>query len=317
MRAAAFVLAAGFGTRLRPLSSSRPKPLVPVCGVPMLAYTLHLCARHGLDPVLVNAHHLHEQLLPWAGERCGVRVDVVVEPTILGTGGALRAVRHRLAERVVVLNGDVLHDVDLRALLTLVPEGGGALALRPHPEDAARYGPVRADSEGVVVQMRDFAATEPVGPVWTDTHFTGIHALHRGLLDDAVEGFSDILRTAHRARLPRRLIRGMRYHGPWLDVGDPAAYLATNLAVLRGAVRLALDPRDRSVAPPAGVRVEGAVWIGEGAQIAPGAHLEDTIVGPGARVGAVELRRTVVWDGAQVDRPCTDAVVHDAGIWSA
>ena len=63
----AFVLAAGFGTRLRPLTTLKPKPLVPVCGVPMLSYALALCARHGLSPVVVNAHHLADQLRPWAG----------------------------------------------------------------------------------------------------------------------------------------------------------------------------------------------------------------------------------------------------------
>ncbi|MCB9694581.1 MAG: NDP-sugar synthase [Alphaproteobacteria bacterium] len=317
MPASAFVLAAGFGTRLRPLTLDRPKPLVPVCGEPLLAYALALCRRHGLTEVLVNAHWLHEQLVAWEGEHDGVRVHVVVEqPEILGTGGGLKAVRDRLAERVAILNGDVLHDVDLTALLERVPEGGGALVLRPHPEDADRYGHVSADSTGTVVQMRDFASTEPVGPVQHDTHFTGIHALHRDLLDDAVDGFSDILRTAHKARIGRRLVQGVRYHGPWLDIGDPEAYLATNLAVLRGEVRLPLDPRDASAPVPPGVTVRGRAWIGEGASIAPGAVLEDTIVGRGATVGPVELVRTVVWDGVTVDEPLVDAVAHDSGIWS-
>lgn len=314
--ATAFVLAAGFGTRLRPLTLDRPKPLVPVCGVPLLDYALALCRRHGLTDVLVNAHWLHEQLVAWEGEHDGVNVRVIVEqPDILGTGGGLKAVRHQLAERVAILNGDVLHDVDLDALLAEVPEGGGALVLRPQPEDADRYGHVSADSTGTVVQMRDFAATEPVGAVRRDTHFTGIHALHRDLLDDAVDGFSDILRTAHKARIGRRVIRSHRYHGPWLDIGDPEAYLATNLAVLRGEVGLPLDPRDRSQPIPDGVEVRGRVWIGEGAEIAPGAVLEDVVVGPGAQVADVQLVRTVVWDGTRVERSLTDAVVHDSGVW--
>ena len=235
MTADAFILAAGFGTRLRPLTEHRPKPLVPVCGVPLLAYSLHLCGVHGLKHVLVNAHYLHEQLLAWNGDHEGVHVEIVVEqPVILGTGGGLKAVQARLAERIAILNGDVLHAADLRALVELVPAGGGALVLRPNPDDAERYGHVSADSTGTIVQMREFAATQPIGAVQNDTHFTGIHALHRDLLDDAEAGFSDILRTAHKRRIGQRVLKGMRYSGPWLDIGDPRAYLDTNLALLRG-----------------------------------------------------------------------------------
>lgn len=311
MHADAFVLAAGFGTRLRPLTHDRPKPLVPVCGVPLLSYALALCARHDLNRVLVNAHYLHEQLVPWNGRHEGVEVEVVVEqPEILGTGGGLKAVQHRLAERIAVLNGDVLHDVDLAALLARVPEGGGALVLRPHAEDAERYGHVSADSTGTIVKMRDFASTEPVGAVAHDTHFTGIHALHRGLLDDAEDGFSDILRTAHKRRIGQRVIQGFRYDGPWLDIGDPLAYLETNLALLSGQVQLTLDPFGRC---ERGSREE-RVWIGPGARIHPDAQLIDAVIGAGAKVGPVRVERSVVWDGVTLDRDLIGGVAHDSGV---
>ena len=123
----AFVLAAGLGTRMRPLTEHRPKPLVPVCGVPLLAYSLALCARHGLRDVVVNAHWLHEQVERWAGEREGVKVTVSTElPDVLGTGGGLKAVERDLAPVFVVLNADVLHEVDLTALRSAVRPGGAA-----------------------------------------------------------------------------------------------------------------------------------------------------------------------------------------------
>lgn len=304
------MLAAGFGTRLQPLTLDRPKPLVPVCGIPLLSYALALCARHGLDPVLVNAHHLHEQLERWTGTHEGVRVEVVVEPEILGTGGGLEAVRDRLDERIAVLNGDVLHDVDLQSLIAAVPDGGGALVLRPHPADADRYGHVSADSTDTIVKMRDFAATDPVGEVRHDTHFTGIHALHRDLLDDADAGFSDILRTAHKRRIGRRVIKGFRYDGPWLDIGDPRAYLDTNLAVLAGRIPLALDPFERC----ARGSVEQRVWIGPGAEVHPEATLVDAVIGSGAKIGPVRVERSVVWDGVRLDRDLTDGIAHDSGV---
>ncbi|MEZ4321289.1 MAG: NDP-sugar synthase [Myxococcota bacterium] len=309
----AFILAAGFGTRLRPLTDVRPKPLVPVCGIPLLAYALEACRAHGLTRVIVNAHWLAPQIEAWAGDHDGLHVTVSTElPDILGTGGGLKRVESLLADRFVVLNGDVLQSVDLTALLAAVPEGGGALALRPHTEDADRYGHVSVDSTGTVVEMRDFARTEPIGELVRDTHFTGIHALSRDLLADAEPGFSCILRTAYTRRIDRRVIRGVRYTGPWLDIGDPEAYLATNLAVLRGEVPLALDPRTRGVRSEA--RIEGNAWVGPGAEVHPDAVLCDAVIGAGARIGPVRIERSVVWDGVTVDRPLTDSVAYGQGV---
>ena len=136
--------------------------------------------------------------------------------------------------------------------------------------------------------------------------------LARNLLADAEPGFSCILRTAYTRRIGRRVIRGVRYHGPWLDIGDPRAYLDTNLAVLRGEVPLALDPHTRSVAVAA--RVEGRAWVGEGAEVHPDAVLCDAVIGAGARIGPVRIERSVVWDGVTVDHPLADAVAYGPGV---
>ncbi len=324
----AFVLAAGFGTRLRPLTLSRPKPLVPVCGVPLLAYSLALCARHGLSRVVVNAHHLAPQIAAWAGEREGVAVAISLEtPEILGTGGGLKQVEDRLAERFVVVNADVLCDVDLGALLAAVPEGGAAMALR-RQAPGEDYGVVAADASGRVVRLVDVAAAEAEGAVLADTHFTGIHALDRRALALVPDGFQCIVRTAYRALVPARKVAGLRHDGLWLDLGNPVAYLDANLAVLRGDARPALDPLaragwarrggeargDRALAEPA--RVEGDAWIGEGARIARDVTITRSIVGHGAQLAAgVHLVDSVVWDGVQVPAGRYDrAIVHDQGV---
>jgi len=305
----AFVLAAGFGTRLQPLTNLRPKPLVPVCGVPMLSYALALCARHGLESVVVNAHHLAAQLRPWAGEHEGVEVFISEEqPDILGTGGGLRLVRDRLAERVAVVNGDTLCDVDLTALLAAVPAGGGAMALRVHPQDAAeRYGIVAYDQADRVTDLKGMARAIPVGAEHRDAHFTGIHALDRAMLDHVPQGFACIVRTAYINEVPERRVAAVPHHGTWLDVGDPAAYLDTNLAVLGGAVALPLDPwaragggtRSGSVATAQGGRLHGPVWVGPGAVIR--GEVMQSAVGAGAVVPAgARLDACVVWDGVEV-----------------
>lgn len=325
MNASAFVLAAGFGTRLRPLTLSRPKPLVPVCGVPMLSYALALCARHGLTEVIVNAHYLAETLEPWAGRREGVNVVVSHEtPEILGTGGGLRKVMDQLAEHFVVVNGDVLCDVDLTALRNAVPSGGAAMALRPS-EEAQRYGIVAADSEGVVVQLASVASAEAVGQVARDTHFTGVHAMDRRTLQRVPEGFGCIVRTAYRDLVPAREVRGLRTAGTWLDVGDPPSYLDANLTVLRGEARTPLDPFLRAayarradgevIGDPslvAGAEVRGPVWIGAGARIGQGAVLDHCVIGADAILApGATLTRTVVWDGCEVSaKVWSDEIIH-------
>ncbi|MCB9683060.1 MAG: NDP-sugar synthase [Alphaproteobacteria bacterium] len=315
----AFVLAAGFGTRLQPLTHHRPKPLVPVCGVPMLAYALALCARHDLRRVVVNAHHLADQIGAWHGRQLTdhgpVDVHVAVEaPEILGTGGGLRAVRDRLAPAFAVVNADVLSNVDLTALRAAVRPGGAAMALRPHEAD--RFGHVSADASDTVVELVDLAAATPHGDVRRDTHFTGLHALHRDALDLVPDGPACIVRTAYRALVPQRRVAALRHAGTWLDVGDPAAYLAANLAVLTTHLALPLDPTAHAAwarlargavgEVPDGVEVVGTAWVGPGADVGRGVVLHDSVVGPGAVVpDGTRLTRCVVWDG----------VVIPAGTW--
>lgn len=323
----AFVLAAGLGTRLRPLTLHRPKALVPVCGVPMLAYSLALAARHGLRDVIVNAHHLAGQVEAWAGEREGVRVTVTVEsPDILGTGGGLKAVADRLAERFVVLNADVLADIDCEALLAAVPDGGAALALRMRAagED---YGTVAADAEGAIVRVRRYEGA-PVGAIDASTHFTGVYAMHRDALSPVPPGFQDVVDTAFAPLIASRRLVAVRHGGLWLDVGDPAAYLATNLAVLSGAVRPPLDPLSRAGWGRRGgyghgdkglvgqSRVEGDAWIGAGAVLAPGSRVTGSIVGERVWVPTgADLVECVVWDGATVEpRRYERAILHDGGV---
>ncbi len=314
----AFVLAAGFGTRLRPLTEHLPKPLVPVCGVPMLSYALALCARHGHTDVVVNAHWLAETLAPWQGRHEGVDVTLSVEqPAILGTGGGLKAVASDLGRRVVVVNADILCDVDLSALLAAVPAGGASMAVRPSDE-LDKYGTVAVDETGTIVQMRK-VSVEGKGAVARDTHSTGLHAFDRDVLDRVPDGFACIVGDAYLDLVNEGAIRGVRHEGTWLDVGDPEAYLQANLAVLDGDVVLPLNPHERASyarssartwgTAPAGVELIGHVWLGKGA-VVNGAVVDHSVVGAGAVVSpGVVLRNCVVWDGVVVPPGRYDGVI--------
>ena len=317
----AFILAAGFGTRLRPLTDELPKPLVPVCGVPMLAYALAQCAHFGLKTVVVNAHWKAEKLQPWVGFCEGCKVSISEEyPDILGTGGGLHRVREELADRFVVLNGDVLNDVDLSGLRDEIPSGGGVLALRAHRLDAERYGVVATDETGTLVRMKDIASATANGAVATDTHFTGIHAMERSMLDLVEPGHSCIIRSAYKALVPKRRIRGFRHTGVWLDIGDPKMYLETNLEVLSGKVKLFLDPRSRASRFVEGREeaFHGPVWLGSDLTLGKGIAIRRSVIGNGATIAAgASLEDCVVWEGARVPPGShRRAIFYGAGVIS-
>ena len=231
-----------------------------------------------------------------------VVVSVVTElPDILGTGGGLQAVAGDMAPSFVVLNGDILHDVDLGALLEAMPEGGACMALRP--DEQKRYGAVLADESQRVVRLVDLAQAEASGAVRDGTHFTGIHAMSRRSLESLDPGFSCIVRTVYSELVPQRQVAAHAHDGLWLDVGDPAAYLAANRAVLHGDIDHIFDPfraaayarsERGEVGRGTGAHIDGAAWIGPGAAVG-GATIRESIVGADAVVaeGAQEVRRRV------------------------
>ncbi len=329
MAAPAFLLAAGFGTRLRPLTLDRPKPLVPLCGLPLLDQAVARLMAQGFDSAVVNAHHLPEQVERWADAH-GFPLTVSLEaPAILGTGGGLRHARPLLADRFVVVNGDVLADVDLRGLIDRLDDRiGTVMALR---DGGPEYGIVAFDETDTVVDLVGLASAPAEGAVDRHRHFTGIYALDQRVLDHVPEGEACIVRTAWSALVPERRVGAWRHDGIWVDLGNPTLYLEANRGALAGELPLALDPfplaafatrgertwGDRGLLHPS-VQVAGPAWIGQGADIGAGAHLgPGVVIGPGARIGrGARLRDTVVWDGASVPPEArhSAAIVHDSGV---
>lgn len=215
MSATAFVLAAGLGTRLRPYTLATPKPLLPVDGRPMLDHVVGWLRAAGHTRIVVNAHWLSEQVVAWAEAQPGVEV-VVEQPRILGTGGGLRNARDLLAERFVVANGDILSDVDLSALWAV--EAPAVMALRP--QERPVHTPVML-RDGVVTGIGQVVG-EPDGR----HHFTGIHVLHRSLLDLIPPGEQCVVRTVYRSLVARGVVRGVVHPGQWTDIGTVAEYEA-------------------------------------------------------------------------------------------
>lgn len=213
-RATAFILAAGLGTRLRPLTMAVPKPLLPVAGQPMLDHVLANVRAHGHEHVVVNAFWLADQIVAWAKDRPGVTV-VVEAPAVLGTGGGLRNARDLLADRFVVLNGDILANVDLTALWAQPAPAVMSVRAQAVP----RHTPI-AVRDGFVTGIAGVVGE--AGGAW---HFTGVHVLDRAVLELVpATGESSIIATAYASLVAQRRVRAAEHSGYWWDIGTPAEY---------------------------------------------------------------------------------------------
>lgn len=298
------VLAAGLGTRLRPLTDELPKPAVPVGNVPLVRFTLDVIARAGGSLAVVNAHHLPDGLESALAERCppGLSVRVSRETELLGTGGGIRRAASMLLdddpELVVVLNSDILFAPDIAGAIATHRRLGAiaTMVLRSDPE-ARRFGAIEIDEAGRVRRMlgRPEAVDGPLG-----VHmFTGVHVLSRRAFEDLpLDGC--IIRHAYRKWVDGgAVVAGHVDATPWRDLGTLRAYLEANADMAAGRL------------PWPGVSMPtGTSLVDPGAAVGPGAHLHESVVGRGARVGAgVELHRVVVWPGAEVRASLRDAIV--------
>ena len=213
MPATAFVLAAGLGTRLRPLTLTTPKPLLPIAGRPMLDHVIAHLRAYGHEEIVVNAFWLADQLVQWASDKPGITV-VVEHPQVLGTGGGLKNAAHLLAERFVVANGDILSDIDLGALWAI--DAPAVMALRPQAV------PVHTGVSLVDGVVRGISRV--VGDGDPALHFTGVHVLRRDVLELVPAGEQCIIRTAYKALVPEGQVRGVVHAGAWTDIGTLAEY---------------------------------------------------------------------------------------------
>ncbi|HEY3358283.1 MAG TPA: NDP-sugar synthase [Polyangia bacterium] len=308
------ILAAGYGTRLGTLSDERPKVLLPMCDVPLIRYPLALCRAAGIRDVVVNLHHKGDLVERTLGDGTahGLAIHYSREPVILGTGGGVRHALPLLGrEAFVILNGKVVADLDLGAVIA-AHRARGALAtmvVRPDPA-AARWGAIDVAADGRIRGL--------LGP--GGHMFTGIHVVEPELIARIPEGEQCIIRTAYLTALRDGApLYAHVLDGTFGEHSTPARYLDGNLALLGGAPLahppgelVGVDPRAQ-VAP--GARLVGPVRIGPGARVGAGAEVgpgvvvgHDATVAPGAR-----LREVVVWDGACVEGDLARAIVTPRG----
>jgi NDP-sugar pyrophosphorylase family protein len=323
------LLAAGKSTRLGALGASLPKPLVPVCGYPAIAFGLAACARAGLTRAIVNVFHHGELLRATLGASAyGVGLEYSVEEELLGTGGGLALARPRFGPGLLlVMNAKVVADVDLASFVAAhatAARGSDPVAtmlLRDDP-DARRWGAISADETGRVVGILDARSPRPPEGRVTERMFTGIHVLEPTLLDRLRPVFCDVIRDAYiPALLAGETIRAEVLPGYFAEHSTPERYLEGNLALLRDPSLVPHPPGplvgvDPSARIEPSVRIVGACRVEAGAVVEAGAEIgPEAVVAAGAHVApGVRVRQAVVWSDVTVTSDLTRAIATPDGV---
>ncbi len=317
----AILLVGGQGTRLRPLTLTTPKPMLPVAGVPFVTHQLARLAAAGFDHVVLATSYRAEVFAAHfgAGQNLGLRLSYVTEAEPLGTGGAIRnaaAALHPGDELVVVQNGDVLSGHDLAAQVARHRATGAVATLHlVTVEDPRAYGCVPTDEAGRVLAFHE-KMPEPV----SDQINAGCYVLDRAVIDAIPAG---AVVSVERETFPSLLAAGAVVTGVvddsyWLDVGTPAAYVQASVDIVTGVVESPAYtgvPVDPSAVVDPSASVVGGTALGAGVVVGAGAVVAASVVQRGVRIGAgAVVTRSAIGAGAVVGdgRVVTDAAIADS-----
>jgi mannose-1-phosphate guanylyltransferase len=318
----AIVLVGGAGTRLRPLTLSAPKPMLPTAGVPFLAHLLSRIADAGISHVVLSTSYSASVFADYfgRGSGLGLELEYVTEEFPLGTGGGIRNVADRLrGEDVLIFNGDVLSGLDLAALIKTHQAGAADVTLHlTRVENPRAFGSVPTAEDGRVLAFLE-KSPEPV----TDQINAGCYVFRRWVVDSIPTGRPV---SVERETFPGLLASGALVLGHvdstyWLDLGTPANFVQGCRDLVQGIApsgALPAEPGDALVLPGAAVAdgavVTGGSTVGEGCVVEAGARLDGAVLFDGAWIGpGAVISRSVVGRGASVGAGCVvdDAVLGD------
>jgi len=282
----AMILAAGFGTRLRPLTDMKPKALMPVANKPILARNIEYLISHGITEIIVNAHHHQQQIVDYLrnGSSFGLKIEVKVEAEILGTGGGIKNTEGFWNKKpFLVINSDILTDINLVSVYQIHQTSGALVTLVLH--DCEPFNQVQVDDEWNITDIAEVNMTGRLA-------FTGIHVIHPEVLSHIPQGiFSDIIECYRELIRQRKSVRASLVTGHyWRDIGSIASYLEANRELAGNS--FVIGP---------GCSVDSSVKLADWGVIGENSHLGKN----------VELQRSVLWNGVTVKEgvKVVDAVV--------
>ena len=309
----AVVMAGGEGTRLRPLTSSRPKPLVPILNKPCMQHTIELLKRYGITDIVVTLYYLADEIEGYFGDgsELGVNLIYTVEDTPLGTAGSVKKAEEYLKDDTfIIVSGDALTDLDVEKALAYHQEKQSVATLvLQHVDNPLEFGVVITDDNG---RIRRFLEKPSWGEVFSDTVNTGMYILEPSIFeymqpDKSYDWSQDIFPQILAEEKP---MFGYVLGEYWTDVGSLQQYRQAQYEMLGGMTRLPIDGR----------REGGDIWIGDGTEIDPNARLigplcigkncrikadahigPDTVIGDNCLIeeGAI-LQKAIVWDSNYV-----------------
>jgi mannose-1-phosphate guanylyltransferase len=310
----AVILVGGEGTRLRPLTYSTPKTMVPILNRPFLEHMLKYMRSHHIDDVVLALCYLPDHIRDYFGDGSnhGVKLTYVVESSPLGTAGAVKNVAQHLDETFFIFNGDVFTDMNLTAMLeTHIKKSAKATIALTSVDDPTMYGVVETDSNG---RVKRFVEKPKREAVTTNTINAGTYILEPDLLDYIPANQSYMF---ERGLFPLLLERGDPFysfdsHSYWIDIGTPEKYMQVNIDLLAGA--LAADfpgsAYGKNVWAEAGcqihpkAKIEGPAVIGRNCVIEAQAHIKGpSVIGPDCSIGSGSLvEKSIVWHNVVIGK---------------
>jgi mannose-1-phosphate guanylyltransferase/phosphomannomutase len=321
----AVIMAGGFGTRIQPLTSSMPKPMIPLFNRPIMLHIVELLKKYDITDLVMLLYHQPEIIKKFFrdGSDFGVKITYVTPLQDMGTAGAVKAAEKYLDERFLVISGDLLTDFNLKKVMDFHSDNKAKATITlTSVKDPLQFGVVITDKEKRITQ---FLEKPGWGEVISDTINTGIYVLEPEILSYIPEGenfdFSQDL-------FPRMLsnndaLFGCTAKGYWRDIGNTDSYREAHHDIFRGKVNLKIDePKqdyvgkdlrigaDVNLEAPAGM--EGTVVIGDNTQILGDVRIKDSVVGRNCTIEAgVKLSRCVIWDNAYIKKGAkiTDSVI--------
>ena len=292
----AVILAGGEGTRLKPLTFRRPKPLIPIAGRPCIDFVIRSLIASGFREIVITTAYLSDKLIQSIGDGVDYNASILYsfEGTPAGTAGAVRRVANFIGETFVVAMGDVLADVDFRVLYEFHRDRGGVATIAlTRVEDPTQYGIAAIDGRGRIVKFREKPKKEEA---FSDLANAGIYVLEPKVLefippDQPFDFAKDVFPKLLAKGLP---VYGKELDGVWMDIGRPRDLWRASMEVVK---------REGKPVSIAGVRTDGQLILQEGAVVERGATLHGPVfLASGSRVaGGCTVSNACVYEGTTID----------------
>ncbi len=315
------ILAAGLGTRLRPVTYAMPKPMVPVCNRPVMEHIVRLAARHGFTELVANLHWFPELIRGHFGDgsEFGVELTYSPEEQLLGTSGGVRGTADFLGDSFLVISGDALTDIDLATMREFHDSHDGIATLATkRVDDTSQFGVSITDGEG---RIKGFQEKPDPAEALSDLANCGIYMFNSAIFDhfpepgrslaageDDPDGFADWAMDV----FPALLEAGIPFYSHeieayWNDIGNLDELHSGNLDALHGEVEVELPapesaPGIHSTSDPGGAEMTAPVLIGSGVALGGDVRIDgDVVIGDGCIIGAgSSLRNVVLLDGVEL-----------------